>query len=123
MKSEFRDDPRYVKWHQEKTTWTGTEVINFNYAGVHKCNLDDFSNFYPPSINDKPRIEELKATEQMYCPDTTDLYGNKMDNALWGTHGESSAYRQILLYLLACVPSQNNDHNIYPGAEWWSMDY
>ena len=56
--------------------------------------------------------------------DNTDIYNKKYSKTLWGTFGETSAFRIIDITLRSCVPKWYSEKkgNFYSGADWWTLD-
>ena len=78
------DDPSLVEWYLESIESDGIQDIGKQILKYHKCNVEDFKQFYPPARAIKHKIEMFKENKNLFCIDDEDIDGNPVITEFFG---------------------------------------
>ncbi len=65
-------DPNMFKWLVHFYKGDGSDDQIEQAVGVHKCNNDDYKDFYKPSEKSRPVFDDIKEKNEFFCLDDID---------------------------------------------------
>ena len=89
---------------------------------MHKCDKNDFKNFYPPSKTINKTISELKEKKTFWCINSVDTEGNPLKSKMFGRE-EMDSFRIYDFKFSTCIPEQLNSSNSHQQKEKCLADY
>jgi hypothetical protein len=77
---------------------------------IHKCNEEDFKQFYDPTRSATNKFELMRTNGSSWCFDTKDNDGNAIDLRIYGS-GETVPHRRLDLSFMPCAPVLSKDED------------
>ena len=97
-------DPEFVDYAVYISERHGNGTVNKYPIGYHQCTEDDYAKFSTPIAGQEKFISNLKESNDLYCLDKTDPFGNPHDLNLYGSY-KYGVTREISLLYRPCIPT------------------
>ena len=74
------------------------------HIDVHKCTKSDYEKFSQPKKGNEKSINHLKSSNEMFCLNKEDRFGNPIDFSIYGYESTVNSRELIIMYR-PCIPT------------------